>query len=589
MSETRFPKGWTPSARDAQGLLVELATDAEASGEIQDALCRMGEHYQPWLVRVAPKLEHHVLTAGIRLLSRIAPRHQSSGALATKAAEQGRSRVLFLAECAARDDVRLRRECIVQLGRTGESEAAEAVLLNLWEAHQSAANGLRPEQREAEITALFDALGKCGGARAATVLAEAKGQARSEQVRKEALLRATRNASRDASRNASGNVDVRETQDSIEMQDATNDRLVTHLAALLGRRVQLRCRADLAPLLSRELSLLEASADAKHVHHAEKRGVAADALIVSGQLVEVTLRPEHLESRIATTFEVSIRERRERSNDDKRDPLQSSVPLAEQVKLAFEKAPRTLEATTPLRYRIKVVGTAERAPKYLVRAFAEALDGQGKQALINDPKSAPWELLLHVQNGPLLWRFTPKAHMRFSADRDRVAAATAYPLAAAMVLLSEVSADDVVWDPFAGSGTELLERQRLPHKRLIATDYEEKALSHLREQLGKDAHCTILRHDVRARLPETLQNSVTTVLTNPPMGRRVRTPDLEGLLLVTLQRTRDALAPGGKLVWITPLPETTGPFAETLGFRCLERFRLDMGGFEAVLEKWKLT
>ncbi|HMG56605.1 MAG TPA: hypothetical protein VK601_24060, partial [Kofleriaceae bacterium] len=62
--------------------------------------------------------------------------------------------------------------------------------------------------------------------------------------------------------------------------------------------------------------------------------------------------------------------------------------------------------------------------------------------------------------------------------------------------------------------------------------------------------------------------------------------DAAALLTAALPNLARALAPRGRLVWITPAPRRTGPVAEQLGLVCSRRQPVDLGGVRGQLERW---
>ena len=76
------------------------------------------------------------------------------------------------------------------------------------------------------------------------------------------------------------------------------------------------------------------------------------------------------------------------------------------------------------------------------------------------------------------------------------------------------------------------------------------------------------------------------IITNPPLGSRVQL-DAAALLESALPHLAGRLAPGGRLVWITPAPRRTGPVAERLGLRRARELPVDLGGVRGQLERWE--
>jgi hypothetical protein len=55
-----------------------------------------------------------------------------------------------------------------------------------------------------------------------------------------------------------------------------------------------------------------------------------------------------------------------------------------------------------------------------------------------------------------------------------------------------------------------------------------------------------------------------------------------------LRHAAEVMAPGGRFVWMSPLPALTVDCARELGFVVRERRTVDMGGFDAELQAFVL-
>ncbi|HWD19458.1 MAG TPA: methyltransferase domain-containing protein [Verrucomicrobiae bacterium] len=199
-----------------------------------------------------------------------------------------------------------------------------------------------------------------------------------------------------------------------------------------------------------------------------------------------------------------------------------------------------------------------------VRAAQEAAPD-----LLNSPERAVWEVRLlsnEIELLPRFWRDT-----RFQYLRQTVPAMTHAPLAAALAALSEPRADDVVWDPFCGAGTELAERaQAGPYAKLIGSDRDAKILQIARENLAGVARLTLSQGDALAlRFPD-----VNALITNPPYGRKVQGGNVEKLLRQLLENASRNMK-RGRIVLCSPLPSETWAWAKALGWN--GRTRLPVG------------
>ena len=147
--------------------------------------------------------------------------------------------------------------------------------------------------------------------------------------------------------------------------------------------------------------------------------------------------------------------------------------------------------------------------------------------------------------------------------------------------------DEIVWDPFCGSGVELIE-SALPGgvKRIFGTDLSAEAIAIAQANVaaakldGVEA-CLACR-DFRdfAKVPGLTPGSVSLVITNPPMGRRIRIADMQGLFNDLFTAASAALRPGGRLVFVNPL--RLEPKDPTLKLKFRET--VDLGGYDCRLE-----
>lgn len=203
--------------------------------------------------------------------------------------------------------------------------------------------------------------------------------------------------------------------------------------------------------------------------------------------------------------------------------------------------------------------------------------------LINDPTATTWDAIVDDDARTLALAPRRLEDPRFAYRVADVPAASHPTVAAALAWLGEARPTDRVWDPFCGSGLELVERARRgPWRSLLGTDVDPTALDAARANLaaaGVSAELAIAdaRHHAQA--------AADLIVTNPPLGSRVRL-DAVALLIAALPNLARALAPGGRLVWITPAPRKTTPVAERLGLACLRRYPVDLGGVRGQLERW---
>jgi 23S rRNA G2445 N2-methylase RlmL len=246
----------------------------------------------------------------------------------------------------------------------------------------------------------------------------------------------------------------------------------------------------------------------------------------------------------------------------------------------------------PVRFRLSFAQGGHR--RALVWKISGALAANPQTSwLVNDATDAPWEATVREEGEPgegfVHVELRPRAltDTRFAYRTGDVPAASHPPLAAALARVAGVREDDVVWDPFVGSGTELVERAKLgPYARLIGSDRDAAAVEVARQnvQMANVDRVTLLRADVFERTPE----GVTVILTNPPMGRRVTGDlDLSTLLDRFILTAASVLKkPGSRLVWISPQPKRTRGRAEAEGLKLARALMVDMGGFDAEIQRF---
>jgi hypothetical protein len=238
----------------------------------------------------------------------------------------------------------------------------------------------------------------------------------------------------------------------------------------------------------------------------------------------------------------------------------------------------------PLRFRLEWQGAGHRRAD--TWRIAQGLREAGSP-LLNDPVQAPWTI--EVQQTPeprLLLRPSAAPELRFDYRVRDVPAASHPTLAAALARVAGVRADDVVWDPFTGSGVELIERARLgPLRELHGTDLDARALLAARENAERAGVSGMLLQQADARTHRVA--GLTLVMTNPPMGRRVlRARGLSGVLCQVVRNVAAQLAPGGRMVWLSPFPEATARAAADAGLDVERLGPIDLGGFTAELQRF---
>ncbi|MBL8611029.1 MAG: methyltransferase, partial [Myxococcales bacterium] len=81
---------------------------------------------------------------------------------------------------------------------------------------------------------------------------------------------------------------------------------------------------------------------------------------------------------------------------------------------------------------------------------------------------------------------------------------------------------------------------------------------------------------------------LSLVLTNPPLGRRVRRDaELKETLARFVARVGAALVPGGRLVWIAPHAHVARREASRVGLELVRSWTVDLGGFSCEIQRFE--
>jgi len=526
LAEAIRDRGFNPRRGDLPALLELLAGEEELAELAERALARLGSAAGAEAAARLPDAGPPLRARLCRLAGRVA---QEQGDAALDA---------FLRERLTDPDAKTRRNAIIALGKL-RSPGLEALLLEAWDREESL-----PHRRS-----LAAALGKVGGTAALDRLrlAGALDDAELRRLVDEAVLKIERTLLRDEP-----------------------SRVDPTRAPTRPLPVRFRCRAGLEELLAAELVELAPELAPR----VAGRGRVEATLV--GPLARLQ-RP-----RLALRFGFPL----------PAEPIREGEELAEVVARVLTSAASLgvlrLFTAGALRFRLEWEssghrrGATWRAAAAVSRRCAE---------LINDPTASPWEAVIGEATGRrghrLLVELWPRGleDPRFAYRRRDVPAASHPTVAAALARLAGVREDDVVWDPFVGSGLELIERGLLgEYRRLYGSDLEDEALRAAGENLRASGlkRWGLSPGDARDYSPP---QRPTLILTNPPMGRRVLGKDeLEPLYAALLQRAAALLVPGGRLVWISPLPARTLELAGRVGLAARERRPIDMGGFSAEIQ-----
>lgn len=218
--------------------------------------------------------------------------------------------------------------------------------------------------------------------------------------------------------------------------------------------------------------------------------------------------------------------------------------------------------------------------------------------LVNEPADTTWTLVVDERRRALILRPRRLADPRFAWRQIDLPSASHPTVAAAVARLGQPRGGERVWDPFTGSGSELIECALAVAPsgtsgvsgaplELYGTDLDADALHAAARNAGAaGVPIALERADARHYRPASGAGSIDLIASNPPLGGRLR-GDAGQLLCDAIGGFAAALRRGGRLVWITPAPRRTSPAAEAAGLVLDRAFDVDLGGMRARLERWR--
>jgi 23S rRNA G2445 N2-methylase RlmL len=517
--------GFTPRVADIGSILGLLADDTLASAA-ERAIARVRSSALPALLGELATAVPPVRGRIVRVIGRIAARDDAAVAIDA------------LVRALDDRDPKTRRNAAIALGHV-RGERVEAMLLRAW-SHDE-----RPEMRRS----LAASLGKVGGPRALDVLRDASGAEDRELAR--IADRSIMMIERTASRPSPGQT----------------PQIASSRSAPRPIDVIALCRRGLEEILAEEL-----------------RGISA----VTDVLVEI---PGQVRARLRGSLQALFAARTmlgfqfplppQRLDDHERiEQVLAQAVASDSARQIFE----TWGTGAP-RYRIDWAEGGHRRAATWQAAQAIARTAPG---LVNDPTQSGWQILVARRSPFLDVAIAPRDidDPRFSWRRRDVPAASHPTIAAGLARVAGPRDDDVVWDPFVGSGAELIERASLgPCRSLLGSDVDERALAAALE------NCTAAGVEATLQKAEALTlrpRGVTLVLTNPPMGRRAsRARGLAEFLDRFVAHAAEVLRPGGRLVWIAPHPRRARKAGLSAGMHLHWARIVDMGGFEGEMQRWE--
>ena len=239
-----------------------------------------------------------------------------------------------------------------------------------------------------------------------------------------------------------------------------------------------------------------------------------------------------------------------------------------------------------IRYRLDFIGKGHQ--RSVVRDLANRAYALCPE-ILNDARDARWTVTIHPTEHGHWIELVPKLapDPRFAYRQEDVPAASHPPLAACMARLGGRVEKESVWDPFCGSGLELIERALLGGvQRVLGTDLSAEAIAITEKNFAAaitapvESKFTCADFRDFASIEGLGPNTVTLLITNPPMGKRVPIPNLLGLIHDLFSVAVTVLRPGGKLVFANPFRMECPQRA----LKLQSRRTVDFGGFDCWLE-----
>jgi 23S rRNA G2445 N2-methylase RlmL len=271
-------------------------------------------------------------------------------------------------------------------------------------------------------------------------------------------------------------------------------------------------------------------------------------------------------------------------------PLEARV-LADLI--ASDAAHRIVRAFTSGTVRYRLEFASRQADVALVRDIARKVYA-ARPELLNDPREALWEVCVRESAKGIRVDLRPRVRPdpRYAYRRGDVPAASHPPLAAAMARLAAVGKNERVWDPFCGSGLELVEcALRGEVAEVFGCDLSVDAIQIAEANMRSAMQQRRLprMHFAACDFRATSESSgmsglrdLSLIVTNPPLGKRVPIADLRVLIGALFDVARARLREGGRLVFVNPLESAEAP----PGLRLESRHKVDLGFAHFHLEKY---
>jgi 23S rRNA G2445 N2-methylase RlmL len=230
-------------------------------------------------------------------------------------------------------------------------------------------------------------------------------------------------------------------------------------------------------------------------------------------------------------------------------------------------------------------------------AFAEGLAGVIPRGWLYNNENAWLEiwLTIHGKTAVCGVRLSDRTMRHRTYKLEHVAASLRPTVAAAMVRLSGIGPGMTVLDPMCGAGTILAEaidvarrRGKGGRVRVLGGDIDPNAVFVASQNLEKVGPVDLARWDATALPLETA--SVDRIVSNPPFGKQLSSPDRIGPLYEAAAAEWDrVLRPGGRAVLLVMEQDVLRRILLSRGWSAARELKVRLLGQPTVLSVWNVA